>query len=238
MVWTAFIIGLLGSLHCVGMCGPIALALPVRGAKRWAYLWGRVLYNLGRIVTYSIMGGIVAMLGVGAKLFEMQQTFSIIMGALLVLWALGEMGLKWLPRPRLMDRMSAYVRAGLSRRFTNGHPSSLFVIGLLNGLLPCGFVYTGLFLAALTAHPAQGALAMALFGMGTFPVMFFLSFSAKWVTAGLRSRLNRAMPVIMVVFGLLFIIRGMSLGIPYLSPQQKVHADGQVKVHCCTPPPK
>lgn len=234
MIGAAFLIGLLGSLHCLGMCGPIALALPVRKEKRSVYLAGRVLYNLGRVVTYSVLGGLVALLGVGAQLFEMQQGFSIAMGGMLVLWALGEMGWRWLPRLRPMARITSWVRQQLSARFGRGTPTGLFTIGLLNGLLPCGFVYTGLFVAALTASPWEGMAAMALFGLGTFPVMFLLSFSAKWVTVRLRSRLNRAMPIVMLAFGVLFVLRGMSLGIPYLSPQQEIHADGTTKVNCCS----
>lgn len=229
MVLSGFIIGILGSLHCVGMCGPIALALP---GRRWE---GRLLYNLGRIVTYSILGGLVALLGVGARMFQMQQAFSITMGILLLFWAVREMG--WVKLPRflgVLDRFSMAVRSGFSKWFGKGTLGSLFMLGILNGLLPCGLVYLGLFSAAITADVFSGMAVMALFGLGTFPVMFALSWSSSRINTSWRSRLNRILPYSVMFFGLLFIVRGMALGIPYLSPKMEVEeATGKVEMSCC-----
>lgn len=229
-------IGILGSLHCVGMCGPIALSLPGGGLNGWKYLRGRVLYNLGRITTYSVLGGIAGMLGVGARMFQIQQAFSITLGVLLVLWGITEIFRiqipgKWNP----ITQMATVVRRGFGKWFAKGDAKSLYMIGVMNGLLPCGLVWLALISASITANPLSGAALMALFGLGTFPLMFALAFSGKFATPRFRSLVNRAMPYTVAVFGLLFMLRGMNLGIPYVSPalEKSANATETTQVSCC-----
>ena len=96
--------------------------------------------------------------------------------------------------------------------------STLLLFGLLNGLLPCGLVYAALAGAAATGGPLGGALFMAAFGLGTIPAMLAVSLAGRLITAPWRARFQRAVPVAMAVLAVLFIVRGLSLGIPYLSP--------------------
>lgn len=229
-------IGILGSLHCVGMCGPIALSLPGGGVKGWKYLKGRILYNLGRITTYSLLGSIAGLLGVGARMFQIQQAFSITLGIILVLWGITEIFKinipgKWNP----VAGLAAVVRRGFGKFFAKGDAPSLYMIGVMNGLLPCGLVWLALISASITASPLSGAALMALFGLGTFPLMFALAFSGKFATPKFRSMVNRALPYTVAVFGLLFMLRGMNLGIPYVSPSlEKPHTPTEMaKVNCC-----
>ena len=97
--------------------------------------------------------------------------------------------------------------------------SSLFTIGVLNGLLPCGFVYVGIAGAVSTVNWLTGALYMTMFGLGTFPVMFATAVFGKIINVNLKRRVSKLIPVFAVVLALLFILRGLNLGIPYLSPK-------------------
>jgi len=230
ILWTAFITGLIGSLHCVGMCGPIALALPVGNQPRWRQISGKAAYNIGRITTYSLMGFLLGTFGWGLKLAGLQQGLSIAAGATIILLALAgnrkaevffQKPYRWLVGNRL------------PALFKSSTVTSLYAIGLLNGLLPCGFVYIGLIGSVATQNAVQGALYMVLFGLGTAPLMFAVTVVSHFISSELRIRLNRYIPVAAVIIGCLFILRGMNLGIPYLSPQ--LDQTGQVVKECCTP---
>ena len=156
-LWLAFVVGLGGSFHCVGMCGPIALALP-RQNRRRSFIVGRLLYNAGRITTYMILGGICGTLGYAAHWTGFQQSLSILLGITLILGVaipalsrrVGSMpGLTWI------KNKLAYLLQARSQ-------STLYMIGVLNGLLPCGFLYVGLSIHSSTERMAA-ARAM-LFG--------------------------------------------------------------------------
>lgn len=229
----AFLTGLAGSLHCVGMCGPIALALPGGQSRGWRYLSGRLLYNVGRVTTYAALGGVISLLGVASALFELQQWVSIVAGGLLLLFA----GRTWWRNAKGGVAKSGPFFQWWTRQMSNlmryGHGRGLFAIGIINGLLPCGFVYLGLFQAALSGSVAEGALKMALFGMGTLPMMLSLSWSGKWVGKLMGTRGHVVMPILMAIMGIWFLVRGMGLGIPYLSPQMVAEKGHSVKMSCC-----
>ena len=215
--WTAWILGLLGSLHCLGMCGPLALALPAGpDASRRQRTLTRVHYNLGRAATYALMGLFAGSLGGFLQMAGFQQSVSILLGVLLILtlFLKADHFPKWITqylyRP-LQRKLGERLRAG-------GH-QSFFQIGMLNGLLPCGLVYAALAGASLQENALGGSIYMALFGLGTFPLMFCVSMG------GLRLRNPRfrpffqyLVPTLTLVAGGLLILRGLSLGIPYISP--------------------
>lgn len=229
----AFLTGLVGSLHCLGMCGPIALSLPGTTNTGWGYLAGRVLYNLGRLITYSALGGLVAMLGVAAAMFDVQRWFSLVLGAVMILLALRQYGAfgKQSASDNFLNRT---WRRGMGRIMQLKGPGAMLALGLMNGILPCGLVYAGLFIAANSEHAWEGMAKMALFGLGTLPLMLSLSWSGKWLTGWLRSRAKWVMPSVMAGLGLLFLLRGMALGIPYMSPKLEAAAEpGKVKMSCC-----
>ncbi len=221
----AITIGLLSNLHCLGMCGPIALALPLNRSNFFTQSVGVFSYNFGRLLTYGILGAILGFFGEGLHFFGLQQTFSIVLGAFIILMAL---------LPRLLQkeqlvgagvyRWTQTLKAAFGQHFKRSSYSSLFIIGFLNGLLPCGMVYIALAGALAATSWQQGALFMILFGAGTLPVMFSLPLIASKLTHPLRARIRKFLPIIAIGVGLLLILRGANLGIPYLSPQTQPNA--------------
>jgi sulfite exporter TauE/SafE len=214
-LWTAFMLGLVGSLHCAGMCGPLALALPQTGDRPASFFVGRVAYNLGRIVTYCVLGLIFGLIGKTLLLAGIQRWLSIALGVALLagLFASRRLAL-WRPVTALVDR----VKAGMGFLLRRRSADALLVLGLLNGLLPCGLVYVACAGATATGDLFQGALYMLAFGLGTVPMMLAISLSGKLVPFSLRLRLLRAVPVAVFLLASLLILRGMELGIPYVSP--------------------
>jgi hypothetical protein len=229
----ALLLGLAGSLHCLGMCGPIALALPGAHTSGLPYFLGRVLYNAGRVATYALLGAAVAMLGVAAAMFEVQRLVSIGLGGLLLLMAVYAWWQHSQPVAARSNPLWAFWMRIMGQLMRRGQGKGLFLVGMVNGLLPCGFVYLGLFQAALSDSVGEGAAKMALFGLGTWPVMLTVSWSAKWISGWMRSRASRMAPYVMVFMGGIFILRGLALGIPYLSPSLQISPKGKVKMSCC-----
>ncbi len=217
---TAFLLGLMGSLHCVGMCGPIALSLPLRGKTIPQKIWGSALWSIGRIITYSLIGAIFGVIGSGFKLLGYQQIISITVGILMIVsvflpplfknYSFG--GLKFIFNP---------VRRGMQRLFQEKNNRALLLIGIFNGLLPCGLVYLAVAGAIGTADFLTSVLYMALFGLGTFPLLMVISLMGNIVSQAVRKQINKAVPVVVVLIGILFILRGLSLGIPFLSPHKE-----------------
>ena len=225
---TAFITGLLGSLHCVGMCGPIALALPVTGNTTLQKVLSRISYNAGRLLTYSLLGFLFGTFGLGLKLAGLQQSISIIAGICIIIMALfpGRYIERMIGNP--FKLLKGNTPAALFQR--KSYPS-LFLVGALNGLLPCGFVYIAIIASVATQQAWQGALFMLLFGAGTFPLMFTVSLAGNMIPLNLRARINKLVPLFAVLIGCLFMLRGFNLGIPYLSPS--IASDKGVVKECC-----
>lgn len=214
---SALALGLAGSLHCLGMCGPLALALPANpraGLGRRAA--GRLMYNLGRAVTYAGMGIFAGVLGHAIRLAGVQQIVSVVLGVLL----LATVFLKTHHMPAwMLNTFYRPVQRGLQRILRRGSLTGLFQTGLLNGLLPCGLVYAALAGASLQAGALQGAAYMFLFGLGTLPLMFALSLGGLGLqTPKIQPVLNRLIPAVTFTVAVLLILRGLSLGIPYISP--------------------
>ena len=214
-IWTALMLGIVGSLHCAGMCGPLALALPNAGATRTSFYAGRAGYNLGRITAYAILGLAFGLVGQTMALAGFQRWASLAAGAALLLAAMpfSRFGLGWSPA-RTVALLKAALAAVLRRRSV----SALYLLGILNGFLPCGLVYAAC-AAALTLGTVLGAVTyMAAFGLGTVPMMFGISLVRENLGPGIRLKLGKLVPVSLAILGVLLILRGMSLGIPYLSP--------------------
>ncbi len=216
---SGFLVGFLGSVHCAGMCGPLALALPVPGGGTLTYVYGRVLYNVGRVLTYAVLGAVAGLVGRTLVLTGAQQIVSLILGVLILLSVLGPLALKsLLPSFTLPARSGAYVQARLAGLMKRSSNLALFVIGLLNGLLPCGFVYVAMAAAITTGELYRGVLFMTGFGVGTGPIMLAIALAGKHVQAGIRRRLVALAPVFTAALAVLIILRGLNLGIPYISP--------------------
>ena len=214
-LWTAFLLGLVGSLHCTGMCGPLALALPAAGETTPGYVLGRVAYNMGRIVTYCLLGIVFGLAGWTFMLAGLQRWTSIGLGVALLLGLFASRKLVLsLPVTFTVNQLKSRMSVLLRRRSF----AALAVLGLLNGLLPCGLVYVACAGAAATGGTLAGAWYMTAFGAGTVPMMLAISLSGKLVPTSLRLKLVKTIPVCVFLLGTLLILRGMSLGVPYLSP--------------------
>lgn len=215
---SALVMGGAGSLHCIGMCGPLALSLPVSKHNAMARFAGSLLYNLGRVVTYGSIGAVLGMLGSSFKLMGMQQALSIVLGILILLYlALPKFFLSGKADVGI-QKWFAWIRQKLSALFKQQNYSSLFFVGILNGLLPCGLVYMAATVAIASASPIYSALFMMAFGLGTLPLMWSISFFGSFISVNTRATIRRAYPFMMALVACLLIIRGLGLGIPYLSP--------------------
>jgi len=222
-IWTGFLIGLLGSFHCVGMCGPIALALPIGKASNSQLVISRILYNLGRVVTYSLFGLIFGFFGEGLVFAGIQSYVSIIIGAIILLYYLLPNKYKGkLAVTTPYKLASGFVRKSFAKLTKTGSSQTLFLFGIINGFLPCGFVYFALAGAITTGGAVSGALFMALFGLGTVPIMLATSLIGKFINVGIKRRMNKLIPVFAILLAAIFILRGLNLGIPYLSPPSKM----------------
>lgn len=237
LIIAAISLGLLGSFHCIGMCGPIALALPVHHYSPLKKYLGIFLYNLGRVATYTFLGVVFGLLGQSFFLGGFQQILSITIGVLLLLSVILS-NVKSLNAVKGLVFIYSFinsVKLQLGNLFNKNGLHFLFFIGLLNGLLPCGLVYLGIAGAIATGHYIRGAEFMFYFGIGTVPVMYAVAFLGQFITVKYRNHIRQAMPYVVSVMAVLLIIRGLNLGIPYLSPQFEKETH---EVSCCEKPDK
>jgi sulfite exporter TauE/SafE len=204
------------------MCGPIALAIPLKTSSWLARITGGLIYNIGRAITYAVMGAIFGLLGRGLVMSGFQQWISVIMGAIMILSVITPSLYKnRFKADKGIFSFVGKVKLSLGKLFTQRSYGSLFLIGLLNGLLPCGLVYVAIAAAIATGSSAGGALFMFIFGLGTLPMMLSISLIGNLITLELRKKITRLIPYAIVFIGVLFILRGLSLGIPFLSPPEK-----------------
>ena len=217
---TALTIGFLGSFHCIGMCGPIAVALPVPKSSNIVFFSGRVLFNFGRLISYGIMGLLFGFLGKGFVAWGYQQSLSIALGVIIIILLV--IPAKYKNRflgMNIILKITEPLKRSIGKLFKRTSLPSFLLIGFLNGFLPCGFVYIGLAGAAATGAPVTGMLFMVLFGLGTVPAMLAVSLFGKLISLNVRKKISRAIPVLAFMLALIFILRGLNLGIPYLSPK-------------------
>jgi len=202
------------------MCGPIAFLLPVDRTNNFKKLGQIFLYHFGRILAYSILGLVFGLLGNSLNLFGFQQQLSIIIGFLMLL-------VIFLPQKTFnkynfskpVFKIISKVKSALGKELKKKTPDTFLTIGFLNGFLPCGLVYMAIFGAIASGNAFQGSLYMALFGLGTVPLMTSAIYLGNFLNAQVRQRIRRAIPVFVVIIGCLFIVRGLGLGIPYISPK-------------------
>lgn len=217
------------------MCGPIAIALPLNNQSWFARISGGLLYNTGRMITYAVLGAFFGLAGMGLALGGLQQWVSIILGAIMILAVLiPRMGAAGNKMRLFTDKISWLLKKPFVRLFRIRTYSSLFIIGLLNGFLPCGLVYIALAGALLMSRIFEGTFYMIAFGLGTIPMMLAISVAGNIISQKLRKKLIKAIPLFIILLGILFILRGLNLGIPYISP--KLSQDGEkATMECCRP---
>lgn len=229
-LWTALLIGFAGSLHCAGMCGPLVLAMPAGNCGIGSHLAGKLAYNAGRIVTYGLLGLVFGLFGQLIGLAGFQRWVSVAAGAVILLSLLA-----WPLRnvTAFIARPVGVLKASLGRLLKQRSLAAQFSFGLLNGLLPCGLVYVACAAAAATANVVTGLQYMLLFGLGTVPMMLGLGLLGRALQFNLQLRLRKLVPVSLGVMAALLILRGLGLGIPYLSPQ--LDSTAPAEASCCAP---
>jgi len=212
-------LGFFGSIHCLGMCGPIVLAIPFSGEPLKRIL-GTIIYNIGRVVTYSIMGFFFGLFGKGLAMAGFQQIVSIVLGVIMILSVLFPFlfkKIRLLEKP--LDPINNFVKRRLVKLIQISTYKGLFLTGILNGLLPCGFVYVAVAGAIATGRIFDGIFFMSLFGLATIPLLAALAIFNALSSMKFRHFYKKVLPTFVVVLGILFILRGLNLGIKYISPR-------------------
>lgn len=218
LIISAFALGLFSSFHCIGMCGPIALAVPSSRTTWTGRTGDALLLNFGRIATYALLGLLFGMFGRGLRLAGLQQGISIALGAVILI------GLLW---PALMKghvitgklaMWTSGFRQVMARHLGRTSPTGLWSTGMLNGLLPCGLVYLALAGSLVQESPWQGSLFMISFGLGTIPALLAVRLGTAKLSMAKRALVRKLSPFLVAGMGVLFVLRGMGLGIPYISP--------------------
>ncbi|MES1219310.1 MAG: sulfite exporter TauE/SafE family protein [Bacteroidota bacterium] len=223
MLWPFIIgglsLGAVSSLHCIGMCGPLAMALPVHHLSKIQKFISLFLYQLGRIITYSTLGLIFGLAGRRIYLAGFQQWFSISMGililALVILYWVYKNPLQPVFIKKLYARLQS-VMIKILRSPKNG--SSFLLLGMANGLLPCGMVYVAIAGALTTTEISHSVIFMAMFGAGTLPAMMLISYFSHLISMPVRNTLRKLVPQFIVLMAIILILRGLNLGIPFISP--------------------
>ncbi|PWA06120.1 sulfite exporter TauE/SafE family protein [Flavobacterium psychrotolerans] len=219
MLYSAFIFGLISSLHCIGMCGPIAMMLPVDRDNPIKKTIQVLTYHLGRLSAYATIGLVFGLLGKGFFMAGIQQQLSIFIGiAMIAVILIPEKIFAKYNFSKPVFKLISKIKMALGSQFKNKSYKSLFTIGLLNGFLPCGMVYVALFGAIAMQSATFGILYMILFGLGTVPMMSSVVYLNSFLSISFRNKIQKAIPYVAIGIGILFILRGLGLGIPYVSP--------------------
>lgn len=211
----AIALGLLGSLHCAAMCGPLMLALPVADGRPGFFLAGRIAYQGGRVFTYCALGVAAGLAGRTVSLAGAQRWLSIALGVLILS---GFFASRKISASASVVKLVGRLKIAMAAQLRSRTFRSLILLGALNGLLPCGLVYVALAGALAQPQLFSSVAFMALFGLGTMPTMLAIGLSGRVFPVGWRMKLRAAIPVGVCLLAALLILRGLGLGIPYLSP--------------------
>lgn len=219
MLYTALFFGLISSFHCIGMCGPIAMMLPVDHKNPSKKALQILTYHLGRLTAYGSLGLVFGILGRGFYLAGLQQTISITVGVLMILIVvIPEKIFAKYNFSRPIYQLISKVKTALGSQFKRKSADALFTIGFLNGLLPCGLVYAALFGAIAMQNVTLSISYMLLYGIGTIPMMSAVVYVSNFLSFPIRNKLQKVIPIVSVIIGTLFILRGLGLDISYVSP--------------------
>jgi uncharacterized protein len=224
MLWpvliAGFTLGAAGSLHCVGMCGPLSLALPVNHFSKSQKFFTLLLYQFGRVITYSLIGLVFGLAGRRIYISGYQQWFSIGLGIVVLILAALYFLRRYTIHFSLLSRFYGAVQKLIGRILKNaGNMYSFLLMGLANGLLPCGLVYVAVAATLSFTEVFYSIGFMTMFGLGTLPAMMLVAYAGQRLKVETRELLRKAVPLFVVAMGLILIMRGLNLGIPFLSPE-------------------
>ena len=222
LIISAIGLGFASGFHCIGMCGPIALSMGLTKKQATNYYLQNLTYQFGRIFTYSLLGTLLGIVGQGFEMAGFQQYLTITVGILLILMAIFSFGGNdFASKIPFLSKLLLQVKMNLGKLIQKADYRSRFTTGILNGFLPCGMVYMALTASLAAGGIWQGASFMALFGLGTLPFMFAVVLLGNLMTTAFRIKILKFVPVLMIVLGGLFILRGLEIGIPYISPKKE-----------------
>jgi sulfite exporter TauE/SafE len=229
MVLNGLIFGLISTLHCAGMCGPLAMMIPSKvNSGKWNFA---IAYQIGRISMYIGVGLVVYAIGVSFSVFRLQQGLSLVVGAFMVVYAL--MALFKIRAPQLVDKPYKKLVGKFGQILSSGKAGSALALGAINGLLPCGAIYIAALYCATFTQLTDAIAYMALFGLGTMPVFIAAwLFMSKKFSLKLRS-LHVIYKVLPLIVGVLMVLRGLDLGIPYISPELSQQENKTQVGNCC-----
>lgn len=223
----AFLMGLFGSLHCAVMCGPLMLSLPLQNNSNFKSAVQLLLYQLGRILVYTLLGMLVGFVGNSFAIFVNQETLSLTIGIILIVFTALQFSGKYIKTLNAIQYKMINPISKLMGKLI-GLPFWGFFAGILNGLIPCGMVYLALATALNSASMLGGAKFMFLFGLGTTPLMLMISLGGIYLKKYIRFNTQKLIPYFMLFIGALFILRASELGIPFLSPNTSHHVHGNI----------
>lgn len=218
LIISGFALGMVSSFHCVGMCGPIALSLPVYYLPPHKKLTGILLYHSGRILIYALLGLLFGFVGRQFYVAGLQQYFSIALGAIILLILFQSSFGKRIIHIQFFDRFQASLQNIIAHNIQKKQLYGMLILGMANGLLPCGMVYLAITGAMAAGNLSGGVTFMAFFGLGTFPAMFLLTYFGSFISLSVRNHMKKAIPFFVATMGILLILRGLNLNIPMISP--------------------
>lgn len=222
-VFSALALGFASGFHCIGMCGPIALSMGLTKKQAANYYLQNLTYQFGRILTYAFLGAILGIIGEGFQLAGFQQYLTVFVGITLILMAVFSFGGKdFASKIPFFSKFLLKIKMNLGKLLQKADYRSRFTTGILNGFLPCGMVYMALTASLAAGGIWQSATFMGLFGLGTLPFMFFIVLLGNLMTTAFRIKILKFVPAMMLILGGLFVVRGLEIGIPYLSPKKEV----------------
>lgn len=225
LIFSALALGFASGFHCIGMCGPIALSMGLTKKQATNYYLQNLTYQFGRITTYAFLGAVLGIIGQGFQLAGFQSYLTIIVGVILIIMAVFSFGGKdFASKIPFLSKFLYKVKMNLGKLLQKADYKSRYLTGILNGFLPCGMVYMALTASLAAGGILQSAGFMAIFGLGTLPFMFAIVLVGNLMTTTFRIKILKLIPVMMILLGGLFILRGLELGIPYISPSaQALH---------------
>lgn len=219
MIVPAILLGMAGSFHCAGMCGPIVMAIPIGQGGLGEQVAGYSFYHIGRLTGYAILGFLFGVLGYGLNLGGYQQALSIGLGVMMIL-------IIWFPKligaSALSGKIAHFqskITQFMAARLKSNRPGALLGLGFFNGFLPCGLVYVALAASMASFDPWLGAAFMVFFGLGTVPMLLAVGLTGQRLSTAMRAQFRKVAPLIATLLAVLFILRGLGLGIPYISPE-------------------
>ena len=230
-IWTAFTLGLLGSFHCAAMCGPLAIAIPKHSKNHYLNIFEGLLYNFGRVSTYTLFGVISGIIGFQLDIHGLQNMLSYIVGGTIVLTSTLYI-IKHSIRTHQRIKTPAFIERGIQVLFRSEKSYSKYMLGVLNGLLPCGFVYVAIAGSLVSGSIVHSLSYIFYFGLGTIPIMMTMFLAPTVLSLDLRRKMNTLIPVFSLVIGLFIISRAL--------PVHAIHSlaseDNHTKEMCIYPP--